>query len=97
MTQQGQIKASSEDTMASAIRVLSMDAIQAASSSHPGAPMGLTDVATVLFNLFINIDPMVHRWTDRDRIMVPAGHGSMPAHTINHLLGYGDRGGTIPA
>ena len=56
-----------ETNMANAIRALSMDAIQAANSGHPGMPMGMADVATVLFNRFINIDPSAPKWTDRDR------------------------------
>lgn len=76
--------------MASAIRVLTMDAVQAANSGHPGAPMGLADVATVLFNRFVKIDPADHTWPDRDRFVMSAGHGSMLVYAINHLLGYDD-------
>ncbi|RYH07733.1 transketolase [Tropicimonas sp. IMCC6043] len=79
-----------ETVMASAIRVLSMDAVQAASSGHPGAPMGLADVATVLFNRFVTIDPADPTWPDRDRFVMSAGHGSMLVYSINHLLGYDD-------
>ncbi|APX90001.1 transketolase [Brevirhabdus pacifica] len=81
---------SDEARMASAIRVLSMDAVQAANSGHPGAPMGLADVATVLFNRFMRIDPADHQWPDRDRFVMSAGHGSMLVYAINHLLGYDD-------
>ena len=84
------IQSSMEDLMANAIRVLTMDAVQAANSGHPGAPMGLADVATVLFNRFINIDPVDHTWPDRDRFVMSAGHGSMLVYAINHLLGYDD-------
>ncbi len=79
-----------ETAMASAIRVLAMDAVQAANSGHPGAPMGLADVATVLFNRFIRIDPAHDTWPDRDRFVMSAGHGSMLVYAINHLLGYDD-------
>ncbi|MBR9653495.1 transketolase [Thalassovita aquimarina] len=80
----------SEQVMANAIRVLAMDAVQAANSGHPGAPMGLADVATVLFNRFMRIDPADHKWPDRDRFVLSAGHGSMLVYAINHLLGYDD-------
>ncbi|MCB1368171.1 MAG: transketolase [Rhodobacteraceae bacterium] len=79
-----------EKMMANAIRALSMDAVQAANSGHPGAPMGLADVATVLFNRFITIDPSTPKWADRDRFVLSAGHGSMLIYSINHLLGYAD-------
>lgn len=79
-----------ETNMANAIRALSMDAVQAANSGHPGAPMGMADVATVLFNRFMNIDPMTDKWPDRDRFVMSAGHGSMLVYAINHLLGYSD-------
>ncbi|MEC3861715.1 transketolase [Mesobacterium sp. TK19101] len=80
----------SEQLMANAIRVLAMDAVQAANSGHPGAPMGMADVATVLFNRFMNIDPSADKWADRDRFVMSAGHGSMLVYAINHLLGYDD-------
>lgn len=81
---------SDETRMANAIRVLAMDAIEQANSGHPGAPMGLADVATVLFNRFMKIDPADHTWPDRDRFVLSAGHGSMLVYAINHLLGYDD-------
>jgi len=90
MNQISQITAASEDLMANAIRALAMDAVQAANSGHPGAPMGLADVATVLFNRFLTVDPADHRWPDRDRFVMSAGHGSMLVYAINHLLGYDD-------
>lgn len=80
----------SEKKMATAIRALAMDAVQAANSGHPGAPMGLADVATVLFNRFINIDPANPKWQDRDRFVMSAGHGSMLVYALNHLMGFGD-------
>jgi transketolase len=81
---------SSETQMANAIRALAMDAVQAANSGHPGAPMGLADVATVLFNRFMKIDPADPAWPDRDRFVLSAGHASMLVYAINHLLGYDD-------
>lgn len=81
-----------EFTMANAIRALAMDAVQAANSGHPGMPMGMADVATVLFNRFITLDPSDHKWPNRDRFVLSAGHGSMLLYAINHLLGYDDMG-----
>lgn len=79
-----------ERDMANAIRFLAMDAVQAANSGHPGMPMGMADVATVLFNRFISIDPSMPNWADRDRFVLSAGHGSMLVYAINHLVGYSD-------
>jgi transketolase len=76
--------------MADAIRVLAMDAVQAANSGHPGMPMGMADVATVLFSDFIKINPDDPNWPDRDRFVLSAGHGSMLHYALNHLLGYAD-------
>ena len=85
-------QATAEDRMANAIRVLTMDAVEAANSGHPGAPMGMADVATVLFNRFINIDPSDPAWPDRDRFVMSAGHGSMLVYAVHHLMGYDDMG-----
>jgi len=90
MNTHAEISTSTEDMMANAIRALAMDAVQAANSGHPGAPMGMADVATVLFNRFMKIDPSSDRWADRDRFVMSAGHGSMLVYAINHLLGYDD-------
>lgn len=79
-----------ERLMANAIRALTMDAVQAANSGHPGMPMGMADVAAVLFNRFIRIDPSDATWPDRDRFVLSAGHGSMLLYALNHLLGYSD-------
>jgi transketolase len=80
----------SERDMANAIRALAMDAVQKANSGHPGMPMGMADVATVLFNRFIAIDPSNPRWPDRDRFVLSAGHGSMLQYALHYLLGYDD-------
>ncbi len=85
--------AASSDTlqnMANTIRVLSMDAVQAANSGHPGLPMGAADVATVLFTKFLKIDPLVPDWPDRDRFVLSAGHGSMLQYALHYLIGYAD-------
>lgn len=81
-----------EGTMANAIRALAMDAVQAANSGHPGMPMGMADVATVLFNRFVTLDPSAPGWPNRDRFVLSAGHGSMLLYAIHHLLGYDDMG-----
>jgi transketolase len=74
--------------MADAIRALSMDAVQAANSGHPGMPMGMADVATVLFARFLKFDPARPDWADRDRFVLSAGHGSMLIYSLLHLTGY---------
>ena len=74
--------------MANAIRALSMDAVQAANSGHPGMPMGMADVAAVLFSRFLKFDPAQPRWPDRDRFVLSAGHGSMLIYSLLHLTGY---------
>jgi transketolase len=80
----------SERAMANAIRALSMDAVQAAKSGHPGMPMGMADVATVLFNRFLKFDASEPDWPDRDRFVLSAGHGSMLLYSLLHLTGYAD-------
>ncbi|MCB2056819.1 MAG: transketolase, partial [Novosphingobium sp.] len=74
--------------MANAIRALSMDAVQAANSGHPGMPMGMADVATVLFAEQLKFDPQAPRWPDRDRFVLSAGHGSMLIYSLLYLTGY---------
>lgn len=74
--------------MANAIRALSMDAVEAANSGHPGMPMGMADVATVLWNEFLKHDPDAPRWPDRDRFILSAGHGSMLIYSLLYLSGY---------
>ncbi|MHB1110525.1 MAG: transketolase [Devosia sp.] len=86
----GAATAVSEADMANALRVLAMDAVQKANSGHPGMPLGMADVATVLFNRFINIDPAEPAWADRDRFVLSAGHGSMLQYALHHLVGYAD-------
>ncbi len=76
--------------MANAIRFLAIDAVQTANSGHPGMPMGMADVATVLFARHIKINPSDPAWPDRDRFVLSAGHGSMLHYALNHLLGYAD-------
>jgi len=76
--------------MANAIRVLAIDAVEAAKSGHPGMPMGAADVATVLFSSVIKVDPSQPDWPDRDRFVLSAGHGSMLLYSVLHLLGYED-------
>ncbi|MEP7348973.1 MAG: transketolase [Sphingorhabdus sp.] len=78
----------SERQMANAIRALAMDAVQAANSGHPGMPMGMADVATVLYSDFLKYDPADPKWPDRDRFVLSAGHGSMLAYATLHLTGY---------
>src|SRR5512140_1820923 len=74
--------------MADAIRVLSMDGVQKANSGHPGMPMGMADVATVLFTKFLKFSPKSPGWFDRDRFVLSAGHGSMLLYGLLHLTGY---------
>jgi transketolase len=74
--------------MANAIRALSMDAVQQANSGHPGMPMGMADVATVLYSKYLKFDPTQPAWPDRDRFVLSAGHGSMLIYSLLHLTGY---------
>ena len=76
--------------MANAIRALAMDAVEQARSGHPGMPMGLADVATVLFGRFLRHDPACPAWPDRDRFVLSAGHGSMLLYALLYLTGYPD-------
>ncbi|MDH3701062.1 MAG: transketolase [Alphaproteobacteria bacterium] len=74
--------------MANAIRFLSMDAVQRANSGHPGMPMGMADIATVLFTQFLSFDPTEPEWPDRDRFVLSNGHGSMLLYSLLYLTGY---------
>ena len=76
--------------MANTIRALSMDAVQAANSGHPGLPMGAADIATVLYTKFLKIDPLAPNWPDRDRFVLSAGHGSMLQYALHYLVGFAD-------
>ena len=75
---------------AAALRVLAMDAVEAANSGHPGMPMGMADVATVLFEKHLKFDAAAPDWPDRDRFVLSAGHGSMLIYGLLHLAGYAD-------
>ncbi|BAV34710.1 transketolase [Sulfuricaulis limicola] len=74
--------------LANAIRALSMDAVQKANSGHPGAPMGMADIAEVLWNDFLKHNPAHPKWADRDRFVLSNGHGSMLLYSLLHLTGY---------
>ena len=76
--------------MADTIRALSMDAVEAAKSGHPGMPMGMADIATVLWGQFLKFDPAEPNWPDRDRFVLSNGHGSMLLYSLLHLTGYAD-------
>ncbi len=76
--------------MANAIRFLAADGVEKAKSGHPGMPMGMADVATVLFGQFLKFDPSEPKWVDRDRFVLSAGHGSMLLYALAYLTGYKD-------
>src|SRR4029079_5559384 len=78
-----------QDTdMANAIRALAMDAVQAANSGHPGAPMGMADIAVALWGRHLKHNPRDPHWADRDRFVLSNGHGSMLVYALLHLSGY---------
>ena len=74
--------------MSNAIRALSMDAVEKANSGHPGMPLGMSDVATILFKYFLKYNPKNPFWPDRDRFVLSAGHGSMLLYSLLYLTGY---------
>ena len=82
---------------ACAIRTLTLDAVAAANSGHSGMPMGMADVATVLFEKHLKFDPKAPRWEDRDRFILSAGHGSMLIYSLLYLTGYADITSTVSA
>ena len=75
-------------TLSNAIRVLSMDAVQKANSGHPGMPMGMADVVTILYKYFLRFNPKNPEWLNRDRFVLSAGHGSMLLYSLLYLTGY---------
>ncbi len=83
-----ELDANLRNLCANTIRALSIDAVNAANSGHPGAPMGLADIATVLWAEVMSFDPMAPRWPNRDRFVLSNGHGSMLLYSVLHLAGY---------
>ena len=81
-------KPASRKDCANAIRALSMDAVQKAASGHPGAPMGMADIAEVLWNDYLQHNPTNPNWINRDRFVLSNGHGSMLVYSLLHLTGY---------
>ena len=75
-------------TLSNSIRALSMDAVQKANSGHPGMPMGMADVSTILFKYFLKFNPKNPNWINRDRFVLSAGHGSMLLYSLLYLTGY---------
>ena len=90
MTTGNSVTTPNPQQMSNAIRALSMDAVQQANSGHPGAPMGMADIATVLFTRFLKFDPSDPDWPDRDRFILSNGHGSMLLYSLLYLTGYND-------
>jgi transketolase len=86
--QQSPVASAASSDMANALRMLAADAVQRANSGHPGMPMGMADVATVLFSRFLKFNPQDPGWQDRDRFVLSAGHGSMLIYSLLHLTGY---------
>jgi transketolase len=74
--------------MANAVRMLAVDAVEAAKSGHPGAPMGMADIAEVLWNRHLQHNPLNPQWANRDRFVLSNGHGSMLIYALLHLTGY---------
>ena len=82
------MSATTEQLAADTIRVLAMDAVQRANSGHPGMPMGMADLAVVLWSKFLRFDPADPGWPDRDRFVLSNGHGSMLLYSLLHLTGF---------
>ena len=80
----------SHEDLANAIRFLSVDAVEKAKSGHPGLPMGMADVATILFTKFLKFNPRAPNWHDRDRFVLSAGHGSMLLYSLLYLTDHKD-------
>ena len=77
-----------EKNLSNAIRFLSMDAVQLANSGHPGMPMGMADVSTILFKYFLKFNPKNPNWLNRDRFILSAGHGSMLLYSLLYPVRY---------
>ena len=90
VTKMNEIEKKKLRNMANAIRALSIDAIEKANSGHPGMPLGMADVATLLFSKYLKFDPSMPNWFNRDRFVLSAGHGSMLLYAISYLVGYKD-------
>ena len=86
--QEVRLEKTMEQLAADAIRVLSMDGVQRANSGHPGAPMGMADLAVVLWSRFLRVDPADPSWVDRDRFVLSNGHASMLLYSLLHLSGF---------
>lgn len=80
---------STEQLAVNTVKALAMDAVQAANSGHPGMPMGMADIAVVLWSKYLNVDPAHPEWPDRDRFVLSNGHGSMLLYSMLHLTGFG--------
>ena len=76
------------NNIANAVRFLSVDAVQKANSGHPGMPLGMADIATVLWREFLQHNPLNPQWQNRDRFVLSNGHGSMLLYALLHLTGY---------
>ena len=90
LRQQSMTQVADHVELANAVRALAMDAVEKVNSGHPGMPMGMADVATVLFTHFLKFDPSAPDWPDRDRFILSAGNGSMLLYALLYLTGYED-------
>ncbi|MCH7586083.1 MAG: transketolase, partial [Acidobacteria bacterium] len=80
---------STQQLAVNTIKALAMDGVQRANSGHPGMPMGMADIATVLWSKHLLVDPAMPDWPDRDRFVLSNGHGSMLLYSLLHLAGFG--------